>query len=68
MGNAMREKKRLTGTGDPAPDGDVGNGHLAANDIAGWLLGEVSVESAVQTTGLVGVAVDAVLNLLGSVA
>jgi hypothetical protein len=60
--------ERLTGRGYPAPDGDISNGHLAADNVAGLLLGEMSVESAVQTTSFVGVAVDTVLNLLGSVA
>lgn len=64
----MREEKRLTGTGDPTPDGDVGNGDLATDNVAGWLLGQMSVKSTVETTGLVCVAVDSVLNLLRSVA
>jgi len=64
----MRGGKRLTGTGDPTPDGDVGNCHLATDDVARWLLGQMSVESTVQTTGLVCVTVDSVLNLLRSVA
>lgn len=64
----MNDGKRLTSRSYPTPDGDVGNGHLVADNVAGFLLGEMSVESAVETTGLVGVAVDTVLNLLRSVA
>lgn len=59
---------RLTCAGDPAPDGNVSDGNFVADDVAGFCLGEMSVEGAVETTGLVGVAVDAVLNLLRSVA
>lgn len=59
---------RLTCAGDPAPDGNVRDGDFVANDVAGFCLGEMSVEGAVETTGLVSVAVDAVLNLLRSVA
>jgi hypothetical protein len=58
----------LTSRGHPAPAGDVGNGALVADEEAGGLLGEVGVHCAVETAGLVEVAVDAVLDLFGGVA
>lgn len=54
----------LTGRGYPAPDGNVGNGDAVADNVARGGLGQVRVKSAVETTGLVDVAVNSVLDLL----
>lgn len=53
---------------DPTPAGDIGNSHTVTDKEAGSRLLQLVVHGAVQTTRLVNVAVNSVLNLLGSVA
>lgn len=57
-----------TSNSDPAPARDVCNSEAVTDDKARRALGEMVVKSAVQATALVDVAVDAVLDLLGSIA
>lgn len=52
----------------PADDGDVGDGEAVADEEARGGLFELRLEDGVETAGLVGVAVDAVLNPFGRVA
>lgn len=47
---------------------DVGDCALGADDVVGFGVAEVFVEDAVEPSGLVLVAVDAVLDLFGCVA
>ena len=51
----------------PANDGNVGDGEAIADDEARGGLLKVGLEGAVEAASLVGVAVDAVLDLLGGV-
>lgn len=59
--------EELTSCGNPAPNGNVGNGQSVTDDEARGALLKVRVQSAVQTTGLVAVAVNTVLDLLWGV-
>jgi len=48
---------------DPTPVGDVSDGTLVAYQIVGLAVAKVLVQDAVETSGLVLVAVDAVFDL-----
>jgi hypothetical protein len=59
--------KGRTVRGDPAPGGNVGNRHAVADEVARGGLGQLRVQDGVQAARLVGVAVDAVLDLFRGV-
>lgn len=50
---------------NPAKTGYIGNSNAVADKQAVWRFGQVGVHGAIETIGLIGVAVDAVLNLFG---
>lgn len=49
---------------NPSPGGNVGNGNAVADKEAGGGLGQLVVQDGVEAARLVGVAVDAILDLL----
>ena len=53
---------------NPTPVRDISNADVVADQIAGLGGGKVLVQHAVQTTGLVDITVDAVLDALGRIA
>lgn len=52
---------------NPAKTGYIGNSNAIADEQSVWRLGQVGVHGTIEAISLIGVAVDAVLDLFGCV-
>ena len=66
--SVYRGNDQLTVCGNPWPNSDISDGDAIAYDISSSVLSQLAIQSAVETMRLVDVAVDGILEFLGSVA
>jgi hypothetical protein len=59
---------KLTVCSNPWPDCDVRNSNTVTHDKAGPVLGQLLVEGAIETIGLIDVTVNRILELLRGIA
>lgn len=68
VGELINVNTRPACSSNPTPVGNIGNGNMVANQVSRLGLSKVLVKNAVQSAGLIHIAVDAVLDFLWGIA